>query len=242
LILKGWRADVVSVPASEEIAALIAAVPVGETRTYPTSGTPLSAEQRYLYIGTNWEYFKPRLIWANEPGLRQNPGAPIHGVKRRSIFDAPPCDLRFEGALAKMADIYPVGRGVAFISEKLKSLFETHDPSAIRIRPETVVARGKVAPLYLVEADRILRGVDLGRTTLQIRDQPLADVFVRYVEFPEGVTIRDDIDPAICVFWDYDYANWMWSREFVEICRQAGVKGVRASKSRVGDPGISVEY
>jgi hypothetical protein len=232
----------VNVPASEEIAALSAAVPVGETRTYPTSGPRISAEQRYLYIGTNWEYYKPRLIWANQPGLRQNPGAPIDGVKRRSIFDAPPCDLRFEGRLTKMADIYPVGRGVAFISEKLKSVFEAHDPAAIRIRPETVVARDKAAPLYLVEADRVLRGVDLGRTTVQIRDQPLGDVFVRYIGFPEGVTFRDDIDPAIHTFWDYDYANWMWSREFVEICRQAGVKGISASKSRVDDPGISIEY
>jgi hypothetical protein len=233
---------VMKIPNNDKIDALSAAVPEGGNRTYPALGAPVSSEQRYLYIGTNWEYYKPCLTWANKPGLRRDPAAPIRGVGWRSIFDMPPCELTFDGTVTELADIYPVGRGVAFISEKLKSLFDAHDPAAIRSRSETVKVGGEAVTFYLTEAGRVLRGVNLERSTVQIRDQPLGHLFVRYIEFPEGVTFRDDIDPAICAFWDYDYANWMWSREFIEMCRQAGVRGIRAEKSRADDPGNSITF
>lgn len=222
-----------------KIERLVEALPVGGKAQYEGIVTGVSTPQRFLALRRNFDYFKPRLLWKNEPEWEKKPCAPSRGRKFVDMNSLPPAELRFEGKLNQLADIYHLNDGALFISKKLLSIISDMDPEALTCRQEAVDVKGASVEFFMVMPGRVLSAVDADRTTIRIQDKSLADIYVRSVGFPADVFFQEDIDNSVHVFWDCEFKGWLWSRTLIETCRPLGIRGVNAEKTTSSDPGGS---
>jgi len=216
---------------------LVEALPVGGKALYESVAAGAVTPQRFLALRRNFDYFKPRLLWENEPEWEKKPCAPSRGRKFVDMNSLPSAELRFEGKPKQLADIYHLNDGALFISKKLLSIVLDMDPEALTWRQETLDVKGAPVEFFMVMPGRVLSAVDVDRTTIRIQDKPLADIYVRSVGFPADTFFQEDIDNSVHVFWDYEFKNWLWSRNLIEKCKYLGVRGVNAEVTASADPG-----
>jgi hypothetical protein len=219
---------------------MIAETPEGETRTYARRHEAGDAPERFLAIGKNYEYAKPRFSWTNQPGRRELPRPSARHRSALSFDHLDKCDLRFEGKIKKLADFYPIVGGPCFISRKLLDVIRDLDPEAITYRAEVVQCVDANAEFYLAIPARVLQAIDTARTEVRIRDEDLGGTFFRRVDFPSGILLSKTIDPSVHAFWEYNDRSWMWSRALVGACGATGIRGLRANKTDDKDPGDPV--
>lgn len=149
------------------------------------------------------------------------------------------CELSFDGRVDQLADFYPIAQGPFFVSGKLLDLILKYDADAIDYRKEEVASTDGFTEFFIVVPRRVIDGVDLDKTTVQVYDDNLAGTFVRRVKFPDGMVFSSAVPSEVHAFWDWHSRNWLWSRELFGICAQAGVRGIGGVKADARDPGES---
>ncbi|WP_145998326.1 imm11 family protein [Caulobacter flavus] len=221
------------------IQEMIKSLPPGGDVTFPKSTFVEGGRERFYSIWTNYEYSKPEFLWENQPEIKRLPRAASRLMRGVDFSDLPPCVLKFRGNKERLADIYLIGQGPAFVSEKLFLILQEFDSDSISWRREMVLTKNGWVDCYMIIPQRILSAIDIHRTTIRIYDDNLAGEFFRYLEFVEGAYFVD-LDREVNSFWDYDFINWMWSDEILARCRADGIRGLLAK--RTGGEIRGVEY
>lgn len=222
-----------------DLSVLIDQTPPGGRVVHERVDNALEEPQRFVFVRRNFEYIDPAFTWNNAPEPTEIPRAPGRGLPGRPIDGLIKCELAFDGNADQLADFYPIAQGPFFVSGKLLDLMLRYDADAIDFRKEEVSTKDGVVDFFIVVPKRVIDGVDLDRTTVQVYDDNLAGTFVRRVKFPNGMVFSSAIPSEVHAFWDWHSKNWLWSREFFGACDQAGVRGVSGVKTDARDPGES---
>lgn len=207
------------------ISEMIERVPQGEDWTFERS-IHEPGEERYFQVWQSWDYGPGRLTWRNQPSMMD---APSPGSRRNARIPASgmvPPEIDFAGPASQVVDFYSTGTHAFLISDKLFRLIEAEDAGSLDHLAFDLVAQDGTLPFHAVMPSRLLDAVDPRRTTVQVRDEKLAEFFFRKVDFPEGVVFDNERLTGIASFSDLDVSGWFWSAGLIAAAKAHGIRGL----------------
>lgn len=217
--------------AALSIEDMLQQVPKGETRLFERPCAD-DGEERFFSVRQNFDY-PGRLGWHNALDLEENPWFGSRWKPRIPVSSMPTPDVTFKRAATALIDFYSTGNDAFFLSERLVALIDRLDPGSLERRPVTIkAAKGVEVSFFMAMPNRSQSVVDTRRTDVLIKDEDYAGEWVRSVEFPAGVSFRNEDLADVSSFTDLDLNGWFWSKELIEVAKVEGIKGVRTLSAR----------